>query len=140
MPNPLILPLTATYDPYTGPSLADYVLDADSSSTLTFGKISGPDWLSVGADGTLAGTPSRSDAGTNSWVVGVTNQFGLSAQTTLIIPLLGRPIGMENLVGWWKLNETNPASPIAANSAPVSPEIGRASCRERAEISEVAAS
>src|ERR1017187_6225949 len=54
MANPLILPLAATYDPYTGPSVADYVLDADSSSTLTFGKISGPDWLRVAADGTLA--------------------------------------------------------------------------------------
>ena len=122
MSNPVIMPLAATYDSYTGPSLADYVLEADSSSTLTFGKISGPDWLRVSADGTLAGTPSRSDAGTNSWVVGVTNQLGVSAQTTLIIPLLGRPIGLENLVGWWKLSETNPASPAAANSAPVSPD------------------
>ena len=122
MSNPLILPPGATYDSYAGPALADYVIDAGPSWTLTFGKISGPDWLSVGAGGALSGTPSRTDAGTNTWVVSVTNQAGLSAQTTLIIPLLGRPIGMENLMGWWKLSETNPASPVAANSAPVSPD------------------
>jgi hypothetical protein len=60
--------------------------------------------------------------GTNSWIVSVTNQMGLIAQTTLTIPLVGRAIGMENLVGWWKLSETNPASPIAANSAPLTPD------------------
>src|SRR5208337_4346948 len=37
------------------------------------------------------------------------------------LPVLGRAIGLENLMGWWKLNETNPASPVATNSAPLSP-------------------
>jgi hypothetical protein len=29
---------------------------------------------------------------------------------------------MEDLMGWWKLSETNPASPLAVNSAPVGPD------------------
>ncbi len=120
--DPLMLPTCATYDLYTGRTLADYVAGSDPIRTLSFGKISGPAWLDVAFDGTLTGTPSRSDAGTNSWVVSLTNQLGLTAQTTLTIPVLGRPIGMENLVGWWKLSETNPASPVAANSAPLSPD------------------
>ena len=119
--NLLVLPPIAAYDAYAGQSLANYVITA-SPTTLTFGNISGPAWLSVAADGTLSGTPSRTDAGTNSWVVSVTNQIGLIAQTTLTIPVLGRAIGQEDLVGWWKLNEANPASPVAANSAPLSPD------------------
>ena len=119
--NPLILPPIAAYDAYPGQPLANYVITA-FPSTLTFGKISGPAWLSVATDGTLSGTPSRTDAGTNTWVVSVTNQSGQIAQTTLTIPVVGRAIGQENLVGWWKLSETNPASPVAANSAPLSPD------------------
>ncbi len=120
--NPLILPLAATYDAYTGQTLANYVISADPISTLTFGILSGPAWLSVACDGTLSGTPLRADAGTNSWIVSVTNQYGMIAQTTLTIPLLGRALGMENLMGWWRLNETNPASLVASNSAPLSPD------------------
>ena len=120
--NPVILPPAATYDSYRGQTMVDYVITADPIPTLTFGKVSGPAWLGVAADGTLSGIPSRADAGTNSWIVSVTNQIGLVAQTTLTIPLLARPIGMEDLTGWWKLSETNPASTVAANSAPLSPD------------------
>ncbi len=120
--NPLTMPLAATYDAYTGPSLAHYVVSIEPVSSLTFGKISGPAWLNVGLDGSLTGTPTRMDAGTNTWVVALTNQNGVTAQTTLTMRLLGRPIGKENLVGWWRLSETNPASPVAINSAPLSPD------------------
>jgi LmbE family N-acetylglucosaminyl deacetylase len=118
--NPLILPPGATYNSYNNRTLADYIIATDPIWTLTFGRNSGPAWLSVAANGTLTGTAMRPDLGTNSWIVTVTNQMGLGAQTTLTIPVLGRPIGMENLVGWWKLSETNPASLVAANSAPLS--------------------
>ena len=120
--NPLLMPQAATSDAYTGQTLANYVITTDPLSTLTFAKVSGPAWLNVAPDGTLSGTPVLADAGTNSWLVNVTNQYGMIAQTTLTIPLLGRAVGMENLMGWWKLNETNPASPVASNSAPLSPD------------------
>ena len=120
--NPLTLPRATTYDLYTGRTLTDYVIAAEPISTLTFGKISGPAWLSVAADGTLTGTPSRTDVGPHSWVVSLTNQIGLTDQTTLTIPLLARPISMKDLVGWWMLDETSPTSRGAANSAPLSPD------------------
>jgi LmbE family N-acetylglucosaminyl deacetylase len=120
--DPLILPPTAAYDSYRGGTLADYCLTADSLPTLTFSKVSGPDWLVVGADGTLSGRPSRSDAGTNSWTVRVRNQSGLIAQTTLTIPVLSRAVGMEDLMGWWRLSETNASPPVVPNSAPLSPD------------------
>jgi LmbE family N-acetylglucosaminyl deacetylase len=119
--QPLILPSAATYDPYTGPSLANYVV-AQFPQTLTFSKISGPDWLSVAPDGTLSGTSSRTDAGTNTWLISMADGVGPPAQVTVSIFLVGRALGKENLVGWWKLNETNPASPVAVNSAPYSPD------------------
>jgi hypothetical protein len=60
--------------------------------------------------------------GPHSWVVSLTNQIGLTDQTTLTIPLVARPILMKDLVGWWMLDETSPTSREAANSAPLSPD------------------
>ncbi len=115
--NPLVLPGGVASNSYTGQTLANYLNSTDPIWALTFGKISGPAWLSVAADGTLSGTPARSDAGMNSWEVVVTNQLGQIAQTTLSIRVWG-----EDLMGWWRLNETNPASRLASNSVPVTPD------------------
>lgn len=53
-------------------TLADDATDTDSAS-LKFEKVSGPDWLTVGTDGTLSGTPTDADIGEKSWTVSVTD-------------------------------------------------------------------
>ena len=56
-----------------------------SNIVITFEKVSGPDWLSVAADGTLSGTPGAGDAGENSFVVKVSDDSGGFDTTTLSI-------------------------------------------------------
>ncbi|PXA05145.1 hypothetical protein DDZ13_04070 [Coraliomargarita sinensis] len=45
----------------------------DDGDPLTYAKVSGPAWLSVASDGTLSGTPTSSDVGTNAFIVSVTD-------------------------------------------------------------------
>jgi len=58
---------------------------------LTFGKISGPAWLSVASDGELSGTPTDIDAGTNTFVVSVTNLGAASGTATLFVYVNSAP-------------------------------------------------
>ena len=69
---------------YTG-SISLYGTDIDVGDTLTFSKVSGPSWLSVAANGALAGTPLNANVGTNSFQVKVTDAAGANATTTLNI-------------------------------------------------------
>ncbi len=132
--NPIMGLEAATTYAYTGQPLADYVFDWDliawnPSQVLTFTKSSGPAWLSVAVDGTLVGTPSLADAGTNTWVVRVTDDAGLFGETTLTL-LVGQKLpGLPDLVGWWRLDVTTPAAaaglaPVVPDSAPPSPDGG----------------
>jgi uncharacterized repeat protein (TIGR03803 family) len=52
---------------------------------LTFAKVSGPAWLNVTTNGILSGTPAPSDAGTNIFVVSVTDLGGGSNTASLYI-------------------------------------------------------
>jgi autotransporter-associated beta strand protein len=69
---------------YAG-SLAGVATDANPGDTLTYSKISGPTWLNVAADGTLTGTPTPADAGTNYFTVQVTDGAGATAFAEVII-------------------------------------------------------
>ena len=53
--------------------------------TLTFTKMSGPDWLTLSSVGTLSGTPGSGDTGLNSWSIQVEDGFGGTDTTTLEI-------------------------------------------------------
>ncbi len=76
--------------PLTGQLAAS---DADSGSTLTFSKKSGPAWLIVSPTGALSGTPLNADVGLNTFTVEVSDTgspnlgggAGTSGQTTLLI-------------------------------------------------------
>jgi hypothetical protein len=46
---------------------------------LSFSKLSGPGWLTVGPNGSLGGTPQPLDVGTNLFVVRVTDVYGASS-------------------------------------------------------------
>ncbi|MEM7672802.1 MAG: DUF5060 domain-containing protein, partial [Verrucomicrobiota bacterium] len=63
--------------------------DVDLADTvLTYSKVSGPAWLSVGSDGTLSGTPGSGDMGENVFIVAATDASGFSVTTNLNIEVL----------------------------------------------------
>ncbi len=81
---------------YIGQSLSDDASDADVSDTLTFSKVSGPDWLEVAANGDLSGTPDDSHVGVNSFTVQVSD--GMETDTATL------DIFIQNLYdGQWGL-------------------------------------
>jgi hypothetical protein len=65
-------------------TIADDASDPDSDP-MTFSKLSGPAWLSVGTDGSLSGTPAQSDAGANVFTVQVDDGNGGTDTATLNI-------------------------------------------------------
>ncbi|MCX7014961.1 MAG: hypothetical protein NTW86_20815 [Candidatus Sumerlaeota bacterium] len=70
--DPLTKPDAAQDVPYSA-SLSGDASDPDAGETLTFGKVSGPAWLTVAPNGALGGAPSASDLGDNSWIVSVSD-------------------------------------------------------------------
>lgn len=62
--------------PYAG-SVAGAAMD-DDGNALVYSKVTGPAWLSVAADGTLAGTPSGAEAGVNDFTIRVSDTTGAS--------------------------------------------------------------
>lgn len=80
--NPLEKPDAYQNYPYSN-TVADDAFD-DNGDTLSFSKISGPDWLNVSPDGTLSGSPESSDVGLNSFIVQVSDGI-LSSTTTVNI-------------------------------------------------------
>ena len=82
--NITLLPGVIWGIPFTGASLAGTATDPQGYS-LTYSKVSGPTWLTVGADGSLSGTPGAGDVGINTWVVKADDGHGRSAQAILNI-------------------------------------------------------
>ncbi len=69
---------------YAGPPIASQATDPDGA-VLTFSKTGGPDWLVVATDGSLTGTPSAGDVGSNRFGVRVTDAGGLAADAVVNI-------------------------------------------------------
>ena len=88
--NPFTLPDAAAGQNFNG-TLSTNASDPNPNDVLTFAIVSGPGWLSVAPDGTVSGTPSNTDANTNSFVVSVTDAGGLSSVATLYIYVNGAP-------------------------------------------------
>lgn len=59
--------------------------DANAGDTLTYSKVSGPDWLGVSSSGALSGTPTNGEVGANTFTVRATDPGGLFAEATLQI-------------------------------------------------------
>lgn len=74
---------------YAGTGLAGTAADADAGDSLTFSKVSGPSWLTVAANGTLGGTPGLGTAGSNAFVVRVTDGTGAFDEAALTIEVSG---------------------------------------------------
>lgn len=75
--------------PYSG-SIANQAEDP-TGDPITFSKISGPAWLNVASDGTLSGTPTAADEGSNSFVVRVSDAAQNHTDAVLQIAVGYRP-------------------------------------------------
>jgi uncharacterized repeat protein (TIGR03803 family) len=84
--NPFAEPWANVNEPYLE-TIATNASDAElgHGDVITFAMLSGPAWLTVAANGTLSGTPEEVNAGTNTFVVSVTNLAGGSNSATLSI-------------------------------------------------------
>jgi hypothetical protein len=74
-------PEAAVQQPYN----ATLAGEAVGTGLLTFNKMDGPAWLSVGTNGALTGTPGLTDAGWNNFLVRVTDANGSMHTATLLI-------------------------------------------------------
>jgi hypothetical protein len=84
---------------YTGTGLAITAVDADAGDSITFSKVSGPSWLTVAANGSLGGTPGLGTAGSNAFVVRVTDGSGAFDEATLTIEVSGPSLPLPWLSG-----------------------------------------
>ena len=66
-------------------NLSGFVQDPDAGDLLTFTKISGPNWLTVAANGLLLGTPGNADVGSNNFVVRISDAAGAWAESSLVV-------------------------------------------------------
>jgi len=104
--------------PYSG-TIATNATDPDlaAGDTLTFAKVSGPAWLTISNNGALVGTPGAADAGTNAFVVSVTDYDGLSNSATMWVNVEGPPFFTSNVFNLPWANVDQPyAETIAANA------------------------
>ncbi len=75
---------------FTG-SLVARATDPDAGDSLTFAKVSGPNWLLVSSNGGLSGVPAVTDLGSNAFTVRVTDAGSLAATAGLTITVTGTP-------------------------------------------------
>jgi hypothetical protein len=87
--NPFAEPSATAGQPYSA-NTATNAYDPDGDA-ITFAKISGPSWLTIGSNGLLSGTPANSDAGTNTFVLSAIDPGGLTTNATLFIDVIGTP-------------------------------------------------
>lgn len=86
--NPISKSAAAVDQPYDQ-TLAGTATDPDAGSTLTFSKVSGPEWLTVSPKGRISGVPAAGDAGVNRFIVRVTDQTLLAEDGILNIVVPG---------------------------------------------------
>ncbi|MFU8847710.1 MAG: DUF6288 domain-containing protein [Opitutales bacterium] len=102
-----VVKMDAFYSLPYADSLVDNADDAEDP-VLTFAKVSGPAWLSVATDGSLAGTPAKSNVGLNRFVVSVTDGKTPPIEGRLEIQV----INVNDAPVWT-------SAPVVADSAPI---------------------
>ncbi len=66
-----------------------------NGNLITYGKVSGPPWLTVSAGGVLTGTPSTSDANLNTFYISAKDPSGLSNTAAFYIYVNAAPYFLE---------------------------------------------
>ncbi|MDB6067805.1 MAG: putative Tripeptidyl-peptidase [Pedosphaera sp.] len=113
--NPFSVSNANSGQSYTG-TIATNASDPNGG-TLTFSKVSGPAWLGVAGSGALSGIPANTDAGTNSFVVRVTDGGGLSNNATMAVYVNGAPSFTTNPFSHPGVNAGQPYSGTIATNA-----------------------
>ncbi|MDP3849780.1 MAG: cadherin domain-containing protein [Luteolibacter sp.] len=128
---PVLTSAALVGEPYTGESLMEHTDDPnlDDGDTLQFEKLGGPDWLSIGLDGTLSGSPGEPDLGTNVFSVRVTDAEGLMADGSLQITVRN-----PSTYGSWQLARFGPLAlePLVAGESADPDQDGRSNLLEYA--------
>ncbi|MBM4152713.1 MAG: DUF229 domain-containing protein, partial [Kiritimatiellaceae bacterium] len=136
--GPANLPPYFTEDPFSKPNATTGVLYDEpfegktidpEGGVKTFSKVSGPVWLSVTSGGRAQGTPGSVDVGTNSFMVKVTDNGGLSATATmkivvvagqLALPAVGSIITLKAVNGSYVTATHSTNNALIANKSTVS--------------------
>jgi hypothetical protein len=107
-------------------NLRQFVVSVPRNGYLVFSKLSGPQWLTVAEDGTIAGTVGVENLGLNEFSVRVRDSWGGTAEATLRIQV--NPTGATFQVGsatspaWVEdYLTTTPAQTVSATIAGVGP-------------------
>ncbi len=87
--NPFTEPAVNAGQAYSA-TIATNVTDPNGD-TITFAKLSGPAWLSVAGNGSLSGTPTDADNGTDSFTVRASDPSGLFNTATMNISVIPAP-------------------------------------------------
>jgi subtilase family serine protease len=93
--NPFFGPSAVVGQSYSG-SISNEATDANPGDPLSFAKISGPDWLTLGPDGSVSGTPGAVDFGTNTFVVSVKESAGMSNTAMMYVNVDAPPSFTRN--------------------------------------------
>lgn len=86
---------TASEDASFSYDASAHFSDVDAGDSLSY-TVSGPDWLSVDADGTLSGTPADGDNGVSTVTVTATDTSGESVSATFEINVADTVVSDEN--------------------------------------------
>lgn len=106
--NPIVATSATSGARYTGALTANV---SGGSGALTFGKVSGPAWLSVAANGSLVGYPGSADRGLNRFLLRVTDANGAGDTVSMEITVVQTP----GLVARYAFDGTCDASVGGAN-------------------------
>ncbi len=85
--SPVVEAAAAEGVAYSGATLGDNAGDINDDS-LTFAKVSGPEWLNVATNGALSGIPASGDVGLNPFTVRVSDGIFPSVEETLEISVI----------------------------------------------------
>ncbi|MGH7968982.1 MAG: putative Ig domain-containing protein, partial [Limisphaerales bacterium] len=93
--NPFSMPTANAGQTYSA-TVASQVTDPNPGDTLSIRKVSGPAWMSVASSGALSGVPGQADAGTNVFVLSVTDSGGLSNSANMLVYVNAAPGFTQN--------------------------------------------
>ena len=112
--------IDATEDLAYSGTLAGSATDVDQEATLTYAKVSGPSWLTVGSTGQLSGTPANEDVGVNVFTVSVSDSLSIPVVATLRITVVNvndPPAFTANPIAVANASEDSPYSGSLAGAA-----------------------
>ncbi len=117
--HPILPPVAAVGRAYSWSSSSAFATDPNLAwgDTLSFAKVSGPAWLTVGSNGGFSGMPGVEDRGTNVFTIRVVDSTGLHDEALALIFVQDPFPDIPNLAGWWKLDD-QAGAPCADSALP----------------------